>query len=83
MTAANKGGAVRLPRKRPRYPFISRLAEIRVAKSLPRIDLAEAAGYHVMILGRYERGETIPSVQRLVDWCDALGCEIIIREKAA
>lgn len=76
---AMKGGVVRAPVKSSRYPVIQKLIDARIAQNVARVDLAESTGYHVMILGRYERGETTPSLQRLTDWCNALGFELDIR----
>lgn len=75
------GGVVRGTKKKSRYGVVNRLAEIRVERNIARIDLAEHVGYHVMVIGRYERGESTPSLQRLVDWCDALGLELALRPK--
>ena len=82
MTIENSGGVVRLPRTRSRYGVVNELADARVEQGIARVDLAEAAGYHVMILGRYERGEATPSLQRLVDWAEALGFEITIKPRS-
>lgn len=73
--------AVRKPTRRSRFPIVARLADFRADRGIARADLAEIVGYHVMILGRYERGECTPSLQRLSDWAEALGFELDLRPK--
>jgi transcriptional regulator with XRE-family HTH domain len=43
--------------------FSSRLASIRKEKKVSQSELAISVGLHTNALGRYERGETIPSVE--------------------
>jgi transcriptional regulator with XRE-family HTH domain len=43
--------------------FGSRLASIRKEKKISQSDLATGVGLHTNALGRYERGEAIPSVE--------------------
>lgn len=78
MADSNIGGCVRLPKTQSRFAVIRELAAARVAAGVARIDLAEMAGYHVQILGRYERGETTPSLQALTDIANALGFRLTI-----
>ena len=75
-------GEMICPKRRSRYEVINQLRDEWRARGISRIDLAEETGYHKMILGRYERGETTPSLQRLVDWCEALGFELSLKRKA-
>jgi ribosome-binding protein aMBF1 (putative translation factor) len=62
--------------KESRYPVIRRLREVREQHGIDRVTLADAMGYHPVMLGRWERGEATPSLQRLHDWCDALGVRV-------
>lgn len=71
-------GKARMPKRQSRHAVIRNLTAIRVLRGIHRADLAEEVGYHVQILGRYERGEVTPSLQRLTDWCQALGYELDI-----
>lgn len=74
-------GIVRRPKKGSRFAIINRLAAIREQRNVTRPDLGERVGYHHVQLGRYERGEATPTLQRLADWCEALGLELDVRPK--
>lgn len=39
-------------------------------------DCAAEIGYDRNAVGRWERGENLPSFQALIFWCDALGVEL-------
>lgn len=66
---------------RRRYPIITQLREIREAQDIPRKVVGHKLGYHPMTLGRWERGETLPSLQALGDWCEVLGAELCASPK--
>lgn len=70
-------------RVRSKIPFIGALFDERVRQGLTRRQLCEKMGYHPVMLARWERGEQRPSLLKLVDWCDALGVELIVRRKDA
>jgi transcriptional regulator with XRE-family HTH domain len=59
-------------RKGNPYPVIIELRREREAKRLRRDVMAEMLGYHWMTVGRWERGESLPSFQALHDWCQVL-----------
>lgn len=61
-------------------PIVIRLREIRERRRIPRKILEHAMGYHCMTLGRWERGETLPSCQALHDWCQYLGVRLEVAE---
>ena len=61
--------------------IINKLWEAREKQNLTRSSLGELMGYHPMIIGRYERGETRPSLLKLLDWCEVLGFELTIKRK--
>ena len=63
---------------RRRLPVIAELRQERERQRLKREVLAETLGYHRMTVGRWERGETMPSFQALHDWCEALGVTLTI-----
>ncbi|MBU2019066.1 MAG: helix-turn-helix transcriptional regulator [Bacteroidetes bacterium] len=52
--------------------FEKRLAELRKEKKLSQNDLAQKAGIHANILGRYERGEAKPSIDVAMKLAEAL-----------
>jgi DNA-binding transcriptional regulator YiaG len=60
-------------RKGKPYPVIQELVTLRRALEIKRADLASDLGYHWTTLGRWERGENLPSFQALRDWCQQLG----------
>lgn len=66
--------------KESRYAAVQQLWAIRERRGIDRVTLADAMGYHPQMLGRWERGEATPSVQRLHDWCDALGVTLTVIE---
>ena len=63
-----------------RYPVVARLREIRERHGIPRKVVEHEMGYHRMTLGRWERGETLPSCQALHDWCQYLGVRLEVIE---
>lgn len=65
--------------QRRQFLLLRRLRQIRIAKKIPQKVLCHNMGYHKMTLGRWERGETMPSFQALHDWCEALGLRIEVR----
>lgn len=52
--------------------FEKRLAELRKEKKLSQNELAQKAGVHGNILGRYERGEAKPSIDIAMKLAEAL-----------
>lgn len=78
MAERNAGGCIRPPRRQSRFSVVRDLTAARVDLGVARIDLAESSGYHVQIIGRYERGETTPSLQALTDLAEALGLRVTL-----
>ena len=66
------------PKKRPGTlaSIVGELRKIRIEKKLKREALAHDLGYHWMTIGRWERGDSIPSTAALMDWCQGLGVEL-------
>lgn len=57
------------------YQFLgSRIRAIRLEKKITQEKLAEAAGVGVTHISHIETGNSIPSLQTLVDISNALGC---------
>lgn len=75
------GGKVRAPKKQSRFAVVRELTAIRVRQEVTRDDLEAHVGYHKMMIGRFERGETTPSLKTLTDWANALGFEITVKAK--
>lgn len=69
-------GYRRKTQKQSRYAVVRELRATRERRGIDRVQLAEELGYHHMMIGRWERGEATPSLQRLQDWADALGVQI-------
>ena len=63
------------------YPIVCELRQIRERRQIPRKVLEHAMGYHRLTLGRWERGETLPSLQALHDWAAYLGVDIRTGER--
>lgn len=59
-----------------RYPIVEQLREIRIAQGIPSKVLCRKIGYDKNALGRWERGENLPSFQALNNWCEALGADL-------
>lgn len=57
-------------------PVIQRLWDLREREGITRDQLAEKLGYAAVLIGRWERGEATPSLQRIKDWCQALGADL-------
>lgn len=72
------GGKVRAPVRQSKFTAVRQLCQARVAAGMTRNDLADKSGYPEMIIGRYERGETTPSLNALQDLANALGCELAL-----
>ena len=67
--------------KLSRIKVIQELWRIREERSISRKVLARIAGYHTGMIQRYEKGDAVPSLLKLIDWCDALGCELTVVQK--
>lgn len=68
----------RRTRKCSDVPCIRRLWELREREGITRAQLAKKMGYHEVMLGRWERGESKPNLQKLLDWCQALGSTLTV-----
>ena len=53
-----------------------RLSALRKEKKISQQELAEKAGIHPNVLGRYERGEATPSVEMASKLANALGVSL-------
>ena len=54
----------------------ARLSALRKEKKISQQELAEMAGIHPNVLGRYERGEASPSVEMASKLSNALGVSL-------
>ena len=63
--------------RRPKYPIIDQLREAREALGLTRVKLCRKLDYHVIMFGRWERGDANPSIERLHKWAAAVGMKIV------
>ncbi len=54
----------------------ARLSALRKEKKISQQELAEIAGIHPNVLGRYERGEASPSVEMASKLSNALGVSL-------
>lgn len=53
--------------------FPARLRELREKRHISRRVLGERCGLSKNMIGRYERGERVPSVDTLAELCDVFG----------
>ncbi len=68
--------------KRFIHPIIKALRTERERQKLTRPQLASKIGYHWMQLHQWEMGKRKPIFDKLVDWAQGLGMEIIVRPTA-
>lgn len=64
-----------------RHAIFKKLEEIRITKGMTRVELADIVGYHHSNLARWERGDDEPRWTSLLDWLDALNCDIYVTER--
>lgn len=62
------------------HPVFEEMRELRIAKNISIEMLAERMGIDLSTLGRWERGEIVPSTLRFLDWCKALDVKMTIGE---
>ena len=62
-------------------PIIYELRRLRYERGIKLRDLSTRAGYSKKTLVQWEGGHYSPRHTALRDWCDALGVELILREK--
>lgn len=58
--------------------ILSRLVKIRRYRGVTQRDLAIAIGVDPSNLSKYESGKIRPSIDILVDWCNALDCSLLV-----
>lgn len=73
----------RRTRRGPRFKIFRELRTAREAQNLTRPQLSEMVGYHWTLIGRWENGEAVPSLRRLLDWAEALGFELVLKPRSA
>ena len=56
--------------------FGEKIIQVRKEKSISQNDLAKKLGIHANVLGRYERGETTPSIDVALQIAEALGVSL-------
>lgn len=64
-----------------RNPITLRLREIRLSRKIKQYELARRIGITQCALARWEGCTASPTWFNLLCWADALGAEIIVREK--
>lgn len=62
--------------------LVRELKSIRRRQNLRLDVLAEIIGYNERTVGRWEIGYKFPSFFALDNWCKALNCELVVRERA-
>jgi transcriptional regulator with XRE-family HTH domain len=72
------------PRLRPRtpHPIAEQLRVIRIAKRKSMEQIGRKLKCLPDTLGRWERGEMLPTLENLSDWCATLGYELSLRQSA-
>lgn len=74
---ANQVGLRRRRTPLPRHKVLLQLRQAREAAGLTRKELAKIMGYHVVMIGRWERGDQFPNLFKLHAWADALSMKIV------
>jgi transcriptional regulator with XRE-family HTH domain len=59
-------------------PLAAKLKQIRLARGWKPGELAKRAGYSLTSIYEWEMGDKWPSRRALLDWCQALDCELIV-----
>ena len=59
----------------------STLSTLRRGKQMTQAAMAKRLGISRALMGRYENGEATPRLDLVEQWCNELGCEIIIKIK--
>ena len=60
------------------HPVIRTLREKRIERGIPQVILAERMGYNSTVVSGWENGRYQPKWQSVIDWCDALNCELMV-----
>lgn len=68
------------PRRKP-HPVIVRLRHLRHLRGLSTRQLGEELGYHASTITHWERGTQVPFYRSLLDWCDVLNCDLVVRDR--
>lgn len=55
----------------------------RIKYGVKQYELADKANYTYPKLSEFEHGKIMPKVSTLIDLCDQLGLELVLREKRA
>lgn len=69
-----------MTREKTNIDFGTWVRERRKEQKLLQCDLARKANCHTNSIGRWERGEDYPPLDKVEDIIKALGAELIIRE---
>jgi DNA-binding transcriptional regulator YiaG len=56
-----------------RYALFRELRVIRRRRGLTQVALGRVVGVHPVQIAKWERGETVPRMQNLIDWIEGLG----------
>jgi len=67
--------------KRNIAPIVLALRQRRKLKELSQVALSERMGYGPNIIWSWETGYSTPSLQRLIDWAQALDLELTLKER--
>jgi transcriptional regulator with XRE-family HTH domain len=72
-----------LGHKKSKYvaePLERELRKRRIEYGIPQKQLAWDTGYNPQTLGDWETGKRVPSRRALKNWCQALNCELVLRD---
>lgn len=61
------------------HPIAVQLRTARIGANMSQQTLADRLGYSVDTIKRWKLGRYHPTLYHLVDWCDALGHELMVR----
>jgi ribosome-binding protein aMBF1 (putative translation factor) len=63
------------------YPLAKQLRDARIAKGWAAHTMSKVLGYDQGTLGRWERGEIVPSILSFEVWANALGFDVQLKLK--
>jgi transcriptional regulator with XRE-family HTH domain len=64
------------------HPVAKALRQKRIEEGILQKQLAWDTGYSTQALGDWETGKRVPRWQSLMDWANALNCELVVQERA-
>lgn len=67
--------------RRQTLPIVAALRQRRYDLKMTLHELEERSGYPENTINGWETGRTVPPLSRMIDWAQALGMELVAREK--